>query len=89
MLCGAVVVGLSVTLAKQQMLGGIPTQTNFSTFAGAFGIISSFFGLAPLLLDAIPALAVVAVDALASVFYLAAGVVRNLDFLPEWYPSIT
>ncbi len=75
LLCGAVVLGLSVTLAKQQVHGSPPTPTSFGSFAGAFGIIAAAVGIVGLVVEAVPVLVVLVVDALAAIFYLAGGIV--------------
>ncbi|KAF2998754.1 hypothetical protein E8E14_004303 [Neopestalotiopsis sp. 37M] len=74
LLFGAVVLGLSVTLAKQQREGSPPTETSFGSFTGAFGIIASAIGLLALWVDKISPLVTMIIDALASIFYLAGGI---------------
>ncbi|KAI1848489.1 hypothetical protein JX265_008729 [Neoarthrinium moseri] len=74
LLFGAVVLGLSVTLAKHQVIGSAPTESSFGSFAGAFGIIVSAVGLVALWVDKISPFIPLALDALASVFYLAGGI---------------
>ncbi len=69
------VLGLSVTLVKQQVYGNTPAQTGFSAFAGGFGFLASIVGLACLWAPKIPASAALVTDTLAAVFYLAGGVV--------------
>ncbi|KAH6654157.1 marvel domain-containing protein [Truncatella angustata] len=71
---GIAVLGLSVTLAKHQVIGSPPTETSFSSFVGAFGIIVSVLGLASLWIDRIPVFVVMSADALLSIFYLAGGI---------------
>lgn len=72
---GAVVLGLSVTLAKHQVLGSPPPETSFVSFAGAFGLIASALGILGILIDKIPRVGVLVADALASIFYLAGAIV--------------
>ncbi|ETS85651.1 hypothetical protein PFICI_03676 [Pestalotiopsis fici W106-1] len=74
LLFGAVVLGLSVTLAKQQHEGKPPSETSFGSFTGAFGIIASGIGLFALWFDKISPLVTMIIDALASIFYLAGGI---------------
>jgi len=74
LLCGAIVLGLSVSLAKQQVNGHVPSQTGFGSFAGAFGIIASAIGLVALFLDSFPQLISLVADGAAAVFYLAGGI---------------
>ncbi|KAI0129115.1 marvel domain-containing protein [Xylariales sp. AK1849] len=74
LLFGAVVLGLSITLAKQQVVGSPPSETSFSSFVGAFGIVVSAIGLLSLWLSKISPMITIVIDALASVFYLAGGI---------------
>ncbi|KAI0402720.1 marvel domain-containing protein [Xylaria palmicola] len=78
LLFGAVVLGLSVTLAKHQRLGNPPAETSFFSFAGAFGIIVSVVGILAIFVEKIPRVGVAAADALASVFYLAGAIALTL-----------
>ncbi|KAH8646265.1 marvel domain-containing protein [Xylariales sp. PMI_506] len=74
LLAAAVVLGLSVTLAKQQVLGKVPSETGFSSFAGAFGIIVAVIGIAALFVERLPGMLTMITDGLASVFFLAGGI---------------
>lgn len=80
LLSGAVVLGLSVTLAKHQRTGGVPPETGFAAFAGAFGIISSAVGLVALFMESFPQLVALAADGLAALFYLAGGIAMAIAF---------
>lgn len=89
----AIVLGVSVTLAKQwdaydkdcQLTnkpkvcrdegGRWPASTDYSAFVGGFGLVDAFVGLVAVFITALPAVAVLVVDALAAIFYLAGGVV--------------
>lgn len=82
LLCSIVVLGLSVTAAKQQVFSSVPTETSFSSFAGGFGIIVSAIGLASIWLHKIPPTVVMGIDALASVFFLAGGIVSTSFLAP-------
>ncbi|KAJ2989872.1 hypothetical protein NUW58_g3246 [Xylaria curta] len=75
---GAVVLGLSVSLAKQQVIGSPPAETSFFSFAGAFGLIASAIAILAIFVEKIPRVGVIAVDALASVFYLAGAIALTL-----------
>ncbi|KAI0976083.1 marvel domain-containing protein [Xylaria arbuscula] len=79
---GAIVLGLSVTLAKQQVIGSPPAETSFFSFAGAFGIIASAIAILSLLIDKIPRVGVIAFDALSSVFYLAGAIALTVALKP-------
>lgn len=79
LLFGAVVLGVSVTVAKHQAIGMPPSETSFGSFCGAFGILISLIGFGALFFDKIPALVLMAADGLATAFYLAGAIVsRNL-----------
>ncbi|KAK8101281.1 hypothetical protein PG999_011655 [Apiospora kogelbergensis] len=78
LLAAAVVLGLSVTNAKHQVIGNPPAETSFGSFAGAFGVLVSLVGLAALFIDKIPAFLVMAADALAGIFFLAGGIAMTL-----------
>ncbi|RYC62037.1 hypothetical protein CHU98_g4164 [Xylaria longipes] len=79
---GAVVLALSVTLAKQQVIGSPPPETSFFSFAGAFGLIVSAIAILAIFVDKIPRVGVIAADALASVFYLAGAIALTLALKP-------
>ncbi|KAI1497741.1 hypothetical protein F5X99DRAFT_395906 [Biscogniauxia marginata] len=79
---GAIVLGLSVTLAKQQAVGNPPSETSFSSFCGAFGIIVAALGILSFFIDKIPFMIMLGADALASVFYLAAAIALTIALKP-------
>ncbi|RYP41015.1 hypothetical protein DL767_001331 [Monosporascus sp. MG133] len=74
LISGAVVLGLSIGLAKHQVIESVPPVTSFSGFVGAFGLIVAVLGLLSLRFEKIPTKVVVAADALSAVFYIAAGI---------------
>ncbi|KAI1085492.1 marvel domain-containing protein [Whalleya microplaca] len=82
LLFGAVVLGLSVTLAKQQEVGSPPSETSFGTFCGAFGLLISLIGLTALWIDKIPEIVVIGGDGLASALYLAGGIALTIALKP-------
>ncbi|KAK1595275.1 marvel domain-containing protein [Colletotrichum navitas] len=69
-----VVLGLSVDLVKGQLLGDAPTTTKYGTFTGGFGLAVAILGLASAFIDAIPALVVMAADALSGLLLLGGGI---------------
>ncbi|KAF3059248.1 putative acid phosphatase protein [Daldinia childiae] len=77
LLFGAVVLGLSVTLAKQQVEGSPPAETSFGSFCGAFGILVSLIGIAALFIDKIPSIVSMGADGVATALYLAGAIVRQ------------
>ncbi|KAI1161013.1 marvel domain-containing protein [Nemania serpens] len=79
---GAIVLALSVTLAKQQVLGSPPAETSFFAFAGAFGLIASAIAILAMLIEKIPRVGVVAADTLASLFYLAGAIALTVALKP-------
>ena len=64
-----------MTLAKQQVLGSVPSETGFGSFTGAFGIIVATLGIAAIFFEAIPGVVTLVADGLAAVCFLAAGIV--------------
>ncbi|KAI4868750.1 marvel domain-containing protein [Hypoxylon rubiginosum] len=78
LLFGAVVLGVSVTVAKHQAIGMPPSETSFGSFCGAFGILISLIGFGALFFDKIPALVLMAADGLATAFYLAGAIALTL-----------
>ncbi|KAI1306404.1 marvel domain-containing protein [Xylaria venustula] len=83
----AIVLGLSVTLAKQQVLGSPPAETSFFSFAGAFGLVASAIAILGLIIDKIPRVGVIAFDVLSSIFYLAGAIALTIALKPV--PSCT
>ncbi|GJC95553.1 hypothetical protein ColKHC_04379 [Colletotrichum higginsianum] len=69
-----VVLGLSVDLVKGQMIGDAPTTTKYGTFTGGFGLAVAIMGFASAFIDAIPALAIMAADALSGLLLLGGGI---------------
>jgi len=74
------VLGLAVTIVKQQWkehdsrFSDAPTPPKYSSFTGAFGIIVSAIGIASLYSTMIPEIAVMVLDALLGIFFLAGGI---------------
>jgi hypothetical protein len=76
LLFGIVIIGLTATLIKDQVFNGtLPSSIAYAAFAGAFGIIAGVVTIVALWVDAIQIIFVLGLDALATVFYIAGGVV--------------
>ncbi|KAM3415127.1 hypothetical protein BST61_g10252 [Cercospora zeina] len=78
-------------------LGRLPSSSYFAAFTGAWGVLDGLVGLAGAFITALPWIAVVVLDALAAIFYIAAGI--NLavlrsnfgscgDFCTKWTATI-
>ncbi|KAI1659454.1 marvel domain-containing protein [Daldinia decipiens] len=87
LISGAVVLGLSVTLAKHQVEGSPPAETSFGSFCGAFGILVSLIGIAALFIDKIPSIVSMGADGLATALYLAGAIALTVALKPV--PSCT
>ncbi|KAK8050710.1 hypothetical protein PG994_012440, partial [Apiospora phragmitis] len=74
-ICSAVVLGLSATLAKQQLVGPVPPEIGFSSFAGAFAMVACLVGVAGLWVNSIPGVVTMAMDGIAAVVYLVGGII--------------
>ncbi|KAI1123459.1 hypothetical protein F5Y10DRAFT_270029 [Nemania abortiva] len=83
----ALVLALSVTLAKQQVIGSVPPETGFGTFVGAAGFLASAFGMVALWFDRIDGKILMGLDTLVSLFYLAGAV--SLTVAMKNVPSCT
>jgi len=73
-LLSIVVLGLAATLINAQVYGKPPTTISYSSFTGALGIIVGVIGVAGLFLTSIPEIAVIVLDGLLGVFFLAGGI---------------
>lgn len=77
LLFGIVIIGLTATLIKDQVFSGtLPSSIAYAAFAGGFGIVAGVVTIVALWVDVITIIFVLALDALAAVFYIAGGVVR-------------
>ena len=78
LIAAAVVLGLSVTLAKHQVVEGPPAETSFASFTGGFGVFAAAVGIAAIFLEAIPSLVPLALDGLSALFFLAGGIALTM-----------
>ncbi|KAF4817096.1 hypothetical protein CGCSCA5_v006118 [Colletotrichum siamense] len=77
-----VVLALSIELTKDirgsiddgRPVAAVPTTTKYSVFCGGFGLAVAVFGAAAAFFDFIPALIVMAADAVSGVLLLAGGI---------------
>ncbi|KAK2761908.1 hypothetical protein CKAH01_05138 [Colletotrichum kahawae] len=77
-----VVLALSIELTKDirgliddgRPVAAVPTTTKYSVFCGGFGLAVAVFGAAAAFFDFIPALVVMAADAVSGVLLLAGGI---------------
>jgi len=67
-----------VTLIKGQVFGSAPSQTDFSAFAGGWGMLVALVGiLATTVFGVLEGIPILVLDLLATLFLLAAGLVRS------------
>lgn len=71
----AIVLGLSISLIRGQVWGGAPSQHGYAAFTGGFGCLTALIGFAACFVEAIPAFIMAALDGLASIVFLAGGIV--------------
>ncbi|KAK4995102.1 hypothetical protein LTR66_005010 [Elasticomyces elasticus] len=69
-----IVLGLSISLARHQLIGAVPATTSYSAFAGAFAMLAALIGVAAIFVEAIQGLIMPIIDALAALLLLAAGI---------------
>ncbi|KAI8634398.1 hypothetical protein F5Y19DRAFT_470584 [Xylariaceae sp. FL1651] len=74
LLAAAVVLGLSVTLAKYQKYGSVPPETGFSIFVGTIGFFASTVGMATMWFDRINGKILIGLDMFVAVLYFAAAI---------------
>ncbi|KAL1964225.1 hypothetical protein VTN77DRAFT_7183 [Rasamsonia byssochlamydoides] len=68
-----VVLGLSVTLAKGQVVNSVPATTGYGAFTGGLGILAALIGFGSLFVDSLNGIITWALDGLASLAFLAGG----------------
>ncbi|KAI9923913.1 hypothetical protein ASPWEDRAFT_109092 [Aspergillus wentii DTO 134E9] len=74
LLFAIIVLGLSVNLAKGQVRGSAPAETGYAAFTGGFGIVAAFVGIVALFVDSLSGIISGALDAVASIAFLAGGI---------------
>ncbi|KAL1859667.1 hypothetical protein VTK73DRAFT_7517 [Phialemonium thermophilum] len=78
-LFGVTILGLSVSLYKEQYYGHAPVTTKYSIFLGAFAVILGFVGALSLFVEPIPAVVPMAFDAVGGLLLLAGGIVSGCN----------
>ncbi|KAF1811025.1 hypothetical protein P152DRAFT_459896 [Eremomyces bilateralis CBS 781.70] len=73
-IAGGVVVGLSASLITQQYVGAVPAVISFTTFCGGFAIFASIVGVTSNYIESIEGIITWAIDGLAALLLLAAGI---------------
>lgn len=71
-----VVLGLSISLQKDQVYGWPPVTTSFGTFTGVWGTMAAVVGMLSLFMDSIANMIPVTLDVLAALYFMAGGIVR-------------
>jgi len=69
-----VVLGLSVTLAKGQIINSPPATTGYGTFTGGLGVLAAVIGAAALFVGSLEGIISWALDGLAGIAFLAGGI---------------
>ena len=77
MIFAGVVMAISVAMAKTQKFNDPPVATQYSIFAGVFGLVVGIVGLFSMFFDQIPGTSVLAADGLCGLFLLAAALVMS------------
>lgn len=71
----AIVLGLSIAAVRWQHFGSVPATNGYSAFTGAFGAVAGLMGLAAIWISPLGGFLMAIVDFLATVFFLAGGIV--------------
>lgn len=71
----AIVLGLSIAAVKWQTYNDVPATNGFAAFTGAFGALAGVVGLAAIWISPLAGLVMSIIDWLATVFFLAGGIV--------------
>ncbi|KAJ5116738.1 hypothetical protein N7456_001086 [Penicillium angulare] len=75
LLFSIVVLGLSITLARQQYFGKVPAETGYAAFTGALGIVVALIGIAALWVSSLSGIIVWVLDGVTSLALLIAGII--------------
>lgn len=69
-----VVLALSIVLARQQVVGKVPSQTSYAAVTGALGIIAAIVGVASIFIDRLKGIISWVLDGVTAIALLAAGI---------------
>lgn len=75
MILSGVVMAISAAMAAVQKYGSPPVATQYSVFAGVFGLLVAIAGLMSMFIDKISGSAILAANGLCGLFLFAAGLV--------------
>lgn len=70
-----IVLGLSINAVRWQYYHNSPATNRFACFVGAFGCFASLLGFAAIWIEPIAGMIMTVVDVLATIFFLAGGIV--------------
>jgi hypothetical protein len=68
------VLGLSITLAKGQLVGHVPTTTSYASFLGALGMVAGAFGIIAVFVHIFDGIILLAFEGLVTLLFIAGGV---------------
>jgi len=77
MVFSAAILGLSVQLAKGQLLGRIPTTTGYAAFLGGLGLLAGAYGLVNVFIPLFEGTPIIniAIDGFVTLLFLAGGII--------------
>jgi len=68
------VLGLSITLAKGQIVGSAPSATSYATFLGVLGMVSGAFGIFTVFINVFDGIIVLIIEGLVTMLFIAGGI---------------
>lgn len=71
-----VVLGISVNLARDQLIDSPPPATSYAAFCGGFGTLAALVGIVTIFASSLEGIVTWALDGLSSLTMLASGIVR-------------
>ena len=71
----ACVLGFSIAAIRWQHRNSVPATNAYAMFTGAFGLLAGLLGLMAVVIDALAGVFMLTIDCLATVFFLAGGIV--------------